>query len=67
MESQNVIKRRMAKAADDSTVKLFLELFEVGFTMGILAGASAQYQETQETFKGASAKDRLQMVIKGTI
>lgn len=60
-------KLAKSKIADDKTTKVFLDMFEVGFTMGIMAGVSAQYQETQEIFKGASTKDKLKMVISGDI
>ena len=59
---------KMAKSkADDSTIRIFLDLFEVGFTMGIIAGASAQYQESQETFKSSSKAKRLKMAVSGQL
>ena len=61
--------RKMAKSkiADDSTVKIFLDLFEVGFAMGIMTGAIAQYQESQEIFKDTSKAKRLKMAVSGQL
>lgn len=60
-------KMANSKVADDETTKVFLDLFEVGFTMGILAGMGAQIKETQETFKGANIKERIKMILYGEI
>ena len=60
-------KLAKSKIADDTTTKVFLDMFEAGFTMGIIAGAGAQYMETQEEFKNASAKERVKMVLSGEV
>lgn len=60
-------KMAKSKTADDSTIRIFLDLFEVGFAMGTMTGAVAQYQESQEIFKGTSKAKRLKMAVSGQL
>jgi hypothetical protein len=66
---RQAVCNKLAKTpyANDNTTKVFLDMFEAGFTMGIIAGAVAQHTETQEEFKSASTKERVKMVLSGEV